>query len=191
MTVDRKQMIIDAATKSFSMFGYKATTLDQVAKLAKVGKGTIYTFYKNKEDLFDEIITSLIIEMKTAAEQAMDEKLTFYENAERALFKLLEFRQDHQLMIKLIQEEREIGTPLVSKVIRRLENMIVNYIKEIVQKAIDKGEIKPCNPKVTAFVMLNLYITLIFEWEKYHEPFNEDEISRLFTLYMFEGLSNR
>ncbi|HEX6594815.1 MAG TPA: TetR/AcrR family transcriptional regulator [Bacillota bacterium] len=191
MAVDRKQMIVDAATKSFSMFGYKATTMDQVAKLAKVGKGTIYTFYKNKEDLFDEIITSLISEMKAAAEEAMDANLTFYGNAERALFKLLEFRQDHQLMIKLLQEEKEMGTPLVSEVIQRLENVIVSYIKGIVQKAIDKGEIKDCDPEITAFVMLNLYITLIFEWEKYHEPLEKDEISRLFTLYMFEGLSKR
>ena len=46
MAIDRKRSIIEAATKSFSAFGYKATTMDQVAKLANVGKGTIYTFQK-------------------------------------------------------------------------------------------------------------------------------------------------
>lgn len=64
MAIDRKRSIIDAATKSFSAFGYKATTMDQVAKLANVGKGTIYTFFKNKEELFGEIISNLITEMK-------------------------------------------------------------------------------------------------------------------------------
>ena len=54
--MDRRGMIIEAATKSFSLFGYKATTMDQVAKLANVGKGTIYTFFKNKEELFNEIV---------------------------------------------------------------------------------------------------------------------------------------
>ena len=54
--VDRKKLIIEAAAKSFSLYGYKATTMDQVAKLANVGKGTIYTFFKTKEELFDEII---------------------------------------------------------------------------------------------------------------------------------------
>ena len=49
MAIDRKRSIIDAATKSFSAFGYKATTMDQVAKLANVGKGTIYTFSKIKK----------------------------------------------------------------------------------------------------------------------------------------------
>lgn len=189
MTVDRKQLIIDAATKSFSLFGYKATTMDQVAKLANVGKGTIYTFFKNKEELFDEIVTTLIMEMKATAEESMDDNLSFYENANRALFQILEFRQEHQLTIKLFQEEREIGTPAALEFMERLEQAIVNYIKGIVQKAIDKKEIKQCNPEITAFVMLKLYISLIFDWERTREPLEKDEISRLFELYFFEGLS--
>ncbi|MER2090772.1 MAG: helix-turn-helix domain-containing protein, partial [Sporosarcina sp.] len=45
--MDRRQVILEAAAKSFSLFGYKATTMDQVAKIANVGKGTIYTFFAN------------------------------------------------------------------------------------------------------------------------------------------------
>lgn len=45
---DKKQQIIDAATQSFSLFGYKATTMDQVAKMANVGKGTIYTLFQKQ-----------------------------------------------------------------------------------------------------------------------------------------------
>jgi AcrR family transcriptional regulator len=52
MAVDRKKKILEVAAKSFSLFGYKATTMDQVARLANVGKGTIYLFFKNKEELF-------------------------------------------------------------------------------------------------------------------------------------------
>ncbi|WP_284139323.1 MULTISPECIES: TetR/AcrR family transcriptional regulator [unclassified Virgibacillus] len=189
MAIDRKKQIVEAATKSFSLFGYKATTMDQVAKLAGVGKGTIYTFYKNKEELFGDIIASLIREMKAAAEAVIDENSSFHENADRALYSLLEFRKDHQLTIKLLQEEKEMGTPAVSEVVQQLEAAIVGYIKEIVQRAIDKGEIKHCNPEVTAFVMLKLYISLIVDWEQFHEPFNKDEISKLFKLYLFEGLS--
>src|SRR5690625_5496373 len=46
MAIDRKAEIIKAATESFSLYGYKNTTMDQVARLANVGKGTIYTFAK-------------------------------------------------------------------------------------------------------------------------------------------------
>ncbi|BDH60334.1 TetR family transcriptional regulator [Lysinibacillus sp. PLM2] len=191
MAIDRRQLILEAATKSFSLFGYKATTMDQVSKLANVGKGTIYTFFKNKEELFDEIISSLIKDMKAVAEQAIKHDSTIDENVNRVLFKLLEFRKSHQLTIKLFQEEREIGTQAVVDVVQRVEQAIINYMKGIIQEAIDRGEIKPCNPEITAFVMLKMYVSLIFDWEQHHTPLAKEEISKLFRLYFFDGLSNK
>ncbi len=49
-----------------SSFGYKATTMDQVARLANVGKGTIYTFFKNKEELFSKATRRYIEEFAKA-----------------------------------------------------------------------------------------------------------------------------
>lgn len=189
MSVDRKRMIIEAATKSFSLFGYKATTMDQVAKLANVGKGTIYTFYKNKEELFDEIILSLIKDMKDAANQAFDPSLSIHENVHRSLYEILEFRKKHQLTIKLFQEEKDMGTPAVMEVVSRLEKTIIHYIMEKVNEAVKKGEIKQCDPELTAFIMLKLYIALIFDWEKHHKPLKKEEIATLFEQYIFKGLS--
>lgn len=60
MAVDRKQLIIQAATKSFSLFGYKATTMEQVAKIANVGKGTIYTFLKIKKNYLMKLLRHLL-----------------------------------------------------------------------------------------------------------------------------------
>ncbi|OCA87393.1 TetR/AcrR family transcriptional regulator [Pseudobacillus wudalianchiensis] len=189
MAVDRKKQIVEAATKSFSLFGYKATTMDQVAKLANVGKGTIYTFFKNKEELFDEIVQTLIIEMREAAEKAIDPSKTFHENVHRALFQILQFRKKHQLTIKLFQEGKDMGTPAVLEVMNMMEEAILSFIKEKILVAVEAGEIKPCDPEVTAFIMLKLYISLIFDWEQRKEPLSEEDISQLFELYLFEGLS--
>jgi TetR/AcrR family transcriptional regulator len=139
MSIDRKKLILSAASKSFTMFGYKATTMDQVAKIANVGKGTIYTFFKNKEELFDEIIKGLVHEMKVAAEESIDESKGFHENVHRSLMRILEFRKEHQLTIKLFQEEKEIGTPAVMEVIATLEKVILSFIKDRIVQAIGRG----------------------------------------------------
>jgi AcrR family transcriptional regulator len=189
LTIDRKRAVIEAATKSFASFGYKATTMDQVAKLANVGKGTIYTFFKNKEELFGEIISHLISEMKQAADEAIDPNVPFFENVHRAIYSILEFRKEHQLTIKLVQEEREIGTPEVQEVMRKLDTAIISYIRAELEKAIEKGEIHECDPEITAFIMLRLYIALIFDWEKNHKPLEKEHIAHLFELYLLKGLS--
>ncbi|MFJ7468556.1 TetR/AcrR family transcriptional regulator [Peribacillus frigoritolerans] len=189
MSVDRKKLILEAATKSFSLFGYKATTMDQVAKIANVGKGTIYTFYKNKEELFKEIVQRMIEEMKYEAEQSLDDQLSFFENLHRAVYRILEFRQEHQLSLKLLQEEREIGTPAVQEMVNEMEEAIVSYIKEKLIIAIDKGYIQSCDPEITAFLMLKMYLALIFDWERNHAPLEKEEIAELFKIYLFKGLS--
>ena len=191
MAIDRRQEILKAATKSFSLFGYKATTMEQVAKLANVGKGTIYTFFKNKEELFDEIITKLISDMEEAATKAIDEDKSFQENLHQALYKMLEFRLEHQLTIKLFQEGRDIGTPVVQEVMQKLEQSILLFIQEKIKRAIQKGEIKQCDPEITAFIILKLYVALIFDWEKHRKPLDKAEIANLLELYIFHGLSNK
>ncbi|MFD3447278.1 TetR/AcrR family transcriptional regulator [Microbacteriaceae bacterium 4G12] len=189
MAIDRKRAIIEAATKSFAAFGYKATTMEQVAKLANVGKGTIYTFFKNKEELFDEIISYLICEMRDAAEEALHPELPFFENVHRGIYSILKFRQEHQLTIKLFQEEREFGTPAVQEVMKKMDSAIISFIKSKLEIAIEKGYIRECDPEITSFVMLKLYIALIFDWEKNHEPLEREHIANLFELYLLKGLS--
>ncbi|PEJ20507.1 TetR family transcriptional regulator [Bacillus pseudomycoides] len=190
MAIDRKVYIIEAATKSFSAFGYKATTMDQVSKLANVGKGTIYTFFKNKEELFGEIISNLITEMRQAAKEAICPDVSFFENVHKALYGILEFRKEHQLMIKLIQEERDMGTKEVQKGMQQVEAEIVSVIQSYLEIAIEKGEISECDLEITAFIMLRLYVSLIFDWEKNHKPLDKERIAELFELYLLKGLSN-
>jgi len=189
MASERKKDIIEAATKSFTLFGYKATTMDQVAKLANVGKGTIYTFFKNKDELFEDICVTLIGEMKKAAEAVIDPSQSFHENVHRALFEMLTFRTKHQLAIKLFQEEKEMGTPAASEALKRMEDAIVAYIAAQAEEAMKRKEIEQTDPEIAAFVMLKLYVTLVVDWERRGRALSKEEIAKLFELFVFKGLS--
>lgn len=48
----REERILDAATTLLVRWGYRKTTIDDVAREAGVGKGTIYLHWKDKNDLF-------------------------------------------------------------------------------------------------------------------------------------------
>jgi len=189
MAVDRRMQIVEAAGKSFALFGYKATTMDQIAKIANVGKGTIYTFFTNKEELFGEIMNSLIMEMKRVAEAVMDPDRPFFDNLGAALEQLLEFQEQHALALKLTHEVREIGTPMAKEGIEQLERAIIGYIKVKIEQAIEKGEIKPCNPQMTAFVMIRLYMALAVDWKNTYEPLDKHEVAQQLRFYLEVGLA--
>lgn len=51
-----REQIISAASVAFSKFGYKKTTLDDIAALTNRGKTGIYYYFKSKDDIFREVI---------------------------------------------------------------------------------------------------------------------------------------
>ncbi|UHA71949.1 TetR/AcrR family transcriptional regulator [Paenibacillus sp. 481] len=191
MSVDRRKQIVDAAAQSFALFGYKATTMDQVAKIAKVGKGTIYTFFTNKEELFNEILQQLILEMKEIADREIQPHKPFFENLYCVLDRVLEFRSQHELAIKLSQELRDIGTPMAKEALNQFEGALLQYIERHLTIAMDKGEVTKGDPKVISFVMLRLYMALTTEWNHLNEPLDKEAIKAYFRLHFMEGLTPR
>ncbi|MBO7745837.1 TetR/AcrR family transcriptional regulator [Paenibacillus sp. MWE-103] len=189
--VDRRAQIVDAAAKSFAMFGYKATTMEQVSKIAAVGKGTIYTFFATKEELFGEIIAQLAKELRALADRTIDRDRNFFDNLSSVLHELLLFREKHELIVKLSQEVRDIGTPMAKEGIAELEQAIVACIQGEVEHAIGKGELRGADPRLTAFVMLRLYVALSTDWGRQHEPLTRDQIADYFGDLMRDGMARR
>lgn len=190
--MDRRQEIIEAATKSFSMFGYKATTMEQVAKIANVGKGTIYTFFATKEQLLQEVVVSLIQEVRIEMDKTIVPEDVFMDNAHRALMTVLRFREKHVLFAKLIEEEKALRTPAVQQILQVIEFEIVSYIAQRIQTGIDKGEIEPCETQLVAFLLLKSYFAFVVDWQQTHEqPINEQQILAVFEQTIFNGLKKR
>lgn len=52
----KKERILTIAQKIFARFGIQKTTMDEIAKMARIGKATLYYYFKSKEDIFAEVI---------------------------------------------------------------------------------------------------------------------------------------
>jgi AcrR family transcriptional regulator len=51
----RKKIIITAG-QIFSRFGFRKTTMDEIAKALKMGKSSIYYYFQSKEDIFEAVV---------------------------------------------------------------------------------------------------------------------------------------
>ncbi|WP_308638423.1 TetR/AcrR family transcriptional regulator [Paenibacillus silvisoli] len=189
--IDRRLQIVEAAGQSFAMFGYKATTMELVSKIAGVGKGTIYTFFATKEDLFGEIIRQLASELRSLVDRTIDRERNFFGNLAAVLHELLLFREKHELIVKLSQEIRDIGTPMAKEGIAKLEQAIHAFIQHEVELAVKKGELRDgVDPALTAFVMLKLYLAIGVEWSRSH-PMSREDIAAYFTSLLSGGVGAR
>ncbi|PIF05120.1 MAG: TetR family transcriptional regulator, partial [Draconibacterium sp.] len=51
-----RENILKIAREIFSKYGYKKTTLDDIASAVRKGKSSLYYYFKSKEDLFHAVI---------------------------------------------------------------------------------------------------------------------------------------
>ncbi|WP_293728025.1 TetR/AcrR family transcriptional regulator [uncultured Phascolarctobacterium sp.] len=80
----KDQRILEAAEKIFSMYGYEKATIDEIIALADVGKGTVYKYFGNKEQLFYKLVEGKNkpfverLQAAVAGKQTLKQKLMAY-----------------------------------------------------------------------------------------------------------------
>ncbi|RLD49934.1 MAG: hypothetical protein DRI94_10040 [Bacteroidetes bacterium] len=61
---DTKDKILSVADKLFGRFGFYKTSMDEIAKIARKAKGSLYYHFSSKEDLFKEVVSKEIVNLK-------------------------------------------------------------------------------------------------------------------------------
>ncbi|MBC8489830.1 MAG: TetR/AcrR family transcriptional regulator [Bacteroidetes bacterium] len=69
---DKKYLIISVAEKFFSRFGLNKTTMDEIAKAARIGKATLYHYFVSKEHIFAEVIQKESRVLKNRLNEAIE-----------------------------------------------------------------------------------------------------------------------
>ncbi|MGL5885347.1 MAG: TetR/AcrR family transcriptional regulator [Bombilactobacillus sp.] len=72
MPPGRKKVLI-ASLKLFAKQGFYQTTTAQIAKKAGVSEGTIYNYFKTKDDLLTQLLSPLFTEIKTKFMRKLDQ----------------------------------------------------------------------------------------------------------------------
>jgi AcrR family transcriptional regulator len=66
MTKDQtREKILNVASRMFGKYGFQKTTVDEIARTAHKAKGSVYYYYKSKEDLFLAVVSQEINVLKT------------------------------------------------------------------------------------------------------------------------------
>jgi AcrR family transcriptional regulator len=64
-TDNTKDTIINVANRLFSRFGFHKTSMDEIAKVARKAKGSLYYHFASKEELFREVISKEMTNLKS------------------------------------------------------------------------------------------------------------------------------
>jgi TetR/AcrR family fatty acid metabolism transcriptional regulator len=152
----KRGVILNAALVVFSNKGYNRATIADVAKKAKVATGSVYIYFKNKEDLLQHCITEFV-----AAE--IDNIIEKTSHITDPIEKLYEFYNLHGILLEtqpnvsrfLAVEARQNDLYLrSSKKAYAPMKSYLGYLKPLINNAIEHGTTKSVDPSTLAHVLV-------------------------------------
>jgi AcrR family transcriptional regulator len=154
----KKQLIADAAFQLFSNSSFEAVTVEDIARQAEFGKGTLYLYFANKEEILLYIFTQGIEELvKNIAAQCADEP-----DVREALNRYMSlqygfYRQYHTLVLSLLRRKFEGALPSehFADAMRKLDQT-TELIAGILERGTREGIFVAFDPNKLARVMKNV-----------------------------------
>ncbi|QIW80929.1 fatty acid metabolism transcriptional regulator FadR [Bacillus tequilensis] len=134
--------IIDAAVEVIAENGYHQSQVSKIAKQAGVADGTIYLYFKNKEDILISLFKEKMGQFIERMEEDIKEKTTAKEKLALVIskhFSLL--ADDHNLAIVTQLELRQSNLELRQKINEVLKGYM-NILDNILTEGIQSGELK-------------------------------------------------
>ncbi len=81
----RRQAIMLAAKRVFSAHGYERSTMEDIAREAELSPGTLYLYFKNKDELYASLTVRVLQYMAVRLEHAIEDAGDSLEGKKRAL----------------------------------------------------------------------------------------------------------
>jgi AcrR family transcriptional regulator len=142
---DKKQRIMQAFEALFRARQFHEITLDEVARHADVGKGTIYLYFTDKDDLFFQTAVAGFDEMCEVLHQDTQEGRAFQEGLLRTCEQISGFFRERRPLFRLIlaQGERALGRggSLRQRWLKRRERLTA-AVATVIGRGVATGEIR-------------------------------------------------
>lgn len=177
---DRRREIMAAAEQLFTSRRYHEITTDDIAAAAHVGKGTIYRYFKDKDDLFFQVATSGFDEMCELLRRKVPESAPFREQLLSACGEIPKFFERRKQLFRMMQAEDDrmqwCSEQMRERWLARRQELVA-AVAAILRKGVQEGEVRPdIPPEVLAHFLLGMLRTRGRDLAHLPAPLRRDEL---------------
>lgn len=173
----KEEQILNSAKELFLNYGYKRVSMTEIANNAKITKRTLYSYFKDKNDLLSRLVTEEIQNMKKLVDKIENQDMDFIDKIHKTLYVLLDYRKKNKLLSMITKEYELEKNHNLNETLKLLDKNIREYIYNKTVFAINNNYIKECNPEILSFVIYKIYVALMFEWDDEKVPLDDKQIS--------------
>ncbi len=176
----RRQQIIVAAKRVFSDKGFNKATMEDIAKEAELSPGTLYLYFKNKEELYASLSLRILQYLHIRVEHVNSETDL---DPEQKIVTLMEAMYDvydfdpliiiNMFHLQSSETLKNLSPKLLSE-IKELSSKSIGAISKIFEEGIEEGVFIAKHPMALADVFWALFSGIVL-WEASKKIINEDK----------------
>jgi AcrR family transcriptional regulator len=155
-TKRRRQLILEVALKVFATEGFRNTEVQAIADLARVGKGTVYRYFGNKQKLFLATARASVEWLAQDVASRMVGARTTAELLRRIAVSCAQYCQAHSETVEITIQERAEFRETVFSTALMFRGDKSGGLVDMIRNASQGGEFREVDPLVTATTFLDL-----------------------------------
>lgn len=164
----RRAEILEAAERVFARAGFNSATMNDIAREAEFGVGTLYSFFPSKEELSMAFVEAHSGEMVRLAGEAASSVSDPRVKISAVIDALLNFFQSHHdLFQRYIYECPALGVYQGNSLtagVFTIYKELLKTLEGIVRKGVEKKVFRRVDPFDSALALLGLIMEFVFYW---------------------------
>lgn len=187
---ERKEQILNAAEEVFTQRGLDRARMDDVAAQTGLSKGTLYLYFKSKEDLIISIFERIfkgafeqLEEQKDSDSSATEALLQFTEEAIRGYRRILRITPIVYEFLALAFRNK-----IVQRAMKRYFDQYMKVLIPIIQRGIDLGEFRQVDAQEVAVAAGAIYEGTVLLWAYDKSLVDVERHIRSGIQLLFEGI---
>ncbi|MFZ3033260.1 MAG: helix-turn-helix domain-containing protein [Parvibaculum sp.] len=140
-TSDKPALILDSALELFRQYGYRRTSMEDIAQAANVAKGTLYIYFKSKDELFEALARRLAAQVEADITAALALDLPFEDKVLAVLDAKLGFIYRWVLSSPHASELTDPTSRLPDDVFGPVDRYLRRRLAELFTDAAKRGEV--------------------------------------------------
>ena len=188
--IEKRQSIIQAAIEVFGKNGFKNSSICEIAQRANVAEGTIYQYFKNKDDLFFSIPVEKTKEFCEELDLHLQGITGAFNKIRKFIWYYLHFFKMNPEYGRILMLEMRVSRSFVKTDTYKFLRTSTTRILEIIREGQDEGTIrKDVNIYILRQLVLGVLEHIVARWllkgEKYDLMQHYDQVNEL----VFYGMS--
>jgi len=188
---EKYQKIIQAATKVFAEKGFYNSKVSDVAKEAQVADGTIYLYFKNKDDLLISIFEDSMDHFTASVQEEMSEAHGPVDRLRRFIRLHLELVREHPDTAQVLQIELRQSSKFMKEYAATKFRDYLDIISKILEEGQGLGHFKKdINPQIVKRAIFGAIDEMALEWVLMKKKkYSVDEVAQQLCTMFIDGLA--